>query len=313
MDWIELTVHTTSAGSDSVSAVLMDLGASGTMVEDRADIPDPDKPHGIWEIIDRKLLDSMPADVLVHAWYQPDEGFPSLLDNLRHRLSDLRSAFPAYGSLQLETGSTPDEDWAEVWKSFYKPIRAGKHLVIKPTWETFQPEPGDRIIEMDPGMAFGSGTHETTLMCLELLEKVIAGGEEVIDVGTGSGILAIGAALSGAGRVLAVDIDPDAVRVAGRNAVHNGVSGKVEVRQGDLLREVDAVCDICVANIIAAVICTFAGPLRKHIRPDGLFICSGIIADKEEDVRCALLNADYDILETLHRGEWVAFLSRRSS
>ena len=183
--------------------------------------------------------------------------------------------------------------------------------MIRPTWETFDPLPGDHVIEMDPGMAFGSGYHETTAMCLALLEKTVSGGWKVIDVGTGSGILAIGAAMLGAGEVLAIDIDPDAVRVAGENARANGVADRITVRQGNLLDHVDETCDICVANIIAQVICSFAAPLAAHIVPGGWFICSGIIAEREEDVRNALLNAGYLIREVCHRGEWVAFLAAR--
>ena len=312
MDWIELIVHTTTAGSDWVSDCLMELGASGTMIEDRADIPDPSKPHGIWEIIDPKLLESMPEDVLVHAWFPPDETFPGILQQLRDRLDVMRAEQPQYGALLADTRTVSESTWAEVWKKYYKPFYAGSHLVVKPTWEAFDPAPGDRIIEIDPGMAFGSGTHETTGMCIALLEETIRGGERVIDVGTGSGILAIAAALLGAGRVLAVDIDPDAVRVASENVVHNHVENVVAVQKGDLLKTTDETCQICVANIISDIIISFAAPLKAHIEPGGLFICSGIVRERTEEVRSALLEADYEILKTEHRGEWTAFLCRRN-
>ena len=312
MDWIELIVHTNTAGSDDVSSVLMEAGASGTMIEDRADIPDPTKPHGIWEIIDPKLLDSMPEDVLVHAWFEPDEGFPRLLEKIRGELSLLPAEEGIPGQPRVETRSVSDEAWKDVWKKYYKPFYAGKHLVIKPTWEDFTPQPDDKVIEIDPGMAFGSGTHETTSMCLSLLEETITGSESVIDVGTGSGILAIGAALFGAGEVLAVDIDPDAVRVAAENVKNNKVDGIVSVRQGNLLDHVDAVCDICVANIISDIIISFAAPLKEHIRPGGLFICSGIVSQRADEVRDALEKAPYEILRRVEKGEWTAFLCRRN-
>lgn len=312
MDWIELIVHTTSVGSDAVSELFTSLGATGTMVEDRADIPDPSKPNGIWEIIDPALLENMPEDVLVHAWLEPDDTFPKTLSSLREGLDALRLARPDYGTLLLDTQKIAGENWADSWKKFYKPFRAGKHIVIKPSWESFDAEPEDKIIEIDPGMAFGSGTHETTGMCMALLEENITGGETVIDVGTGSGILAIGAAMMGAGDVLAIDIDPDACRVAKENVAHNGVSETVRVQEGNLLDRVNESCDICVANIIADVILFFAAPLRSHIRPGGLFICSGIVAERGADVRAALLEAGYEILREEHKGEWVAFLSRRN-
>lgn len=313
MNWIELIVHTTTEGSDEVSSVLMEAGAAGTMIEDRADIPDPGSPHGIWEIVDPKLLDSMPEDVLVHAWFEPDEHFHRLLEEVRSALSLLSAGGDRYGSLRLETASVSDEQWKDVWKKYYKPFYVGKHLVVKPTWEAFSPGPEDKIIEIDPGMAFGSGTHETTSMCLSLLEEVIAGSESVIDVGTGSGILAIGAALFGAGSVLAIDIDPDAVRVAAENVKHNRVDRVVSVRQGNLLDHVDAVCDICVANIISDVIISFAAPLKAHIRPGGLFICSGIVSMRADEVRKALEDAGYEILRRVDKGEWTAFLSGRNA
>lgn len=311
MEWIELIVHTTTEGTDQVSELLMDAGASGTMIEDKADIPDPDKPHGIWEIFDPKLLDNMPEDVLVHAWFAADSSFPALLDTIRGSLSGLAAQHGDFGSLRLETRSVNDQAWTDVWKKYFKPFHAGTHLVIKPTWEPFEPAPDDLVIEIDPGMAFGSGTHETTGMCLSLLEEIISGGEEIIDVGTGSGILAIGAALLGAGHVLAIDIDPDAVKVAQENVQHNHVEETVSVRQGNLLDRVSAVCDICVANIISDVIISFAAPLMNHIRPGGLFICSGIVSSRGDEVAHALTDAGYEILRRETRGEWVAFLSRR--
>lgn len=312
MDWAEVIIHTTTGGADAVSGLLMEHGASGTMIEDRSDIPDPAKPHGIWELIDPALLESMPADVLVHAWFPPDAALSELLSSLRERLAALASDEPDFGTLELETRNVRDEDWAENWKKYYKPFRAGKHLLVKPTWESCEPLPGDRVIEIDPGMAFGSGTHETTAMCMELIEKTLRGGERVLDVGTGSGILAICAALCGAGSVLAIDIDPDAVKTAEENVSHNHLEKTVTVTHGDLLNGIEAECDICVANIIADVICAFAAPVKRHILPGGRFICSGIIRERENDVTAALNSAGYTILDIMRRGEWVAFLSSPS-
>ena len=312
MEWIELTIHTTTPGADLVSEALMQEGATGTMVEDRADIPDPAKPNGIWEIIDPKLIEAMPEDVLVHAWFEPDASFADKLQALRLRMTELKSsAAMDMGTLDIGTANVHDEDWSEVWKKFYKPFRAGHHLVVKPTWELYDAQPGDKVIEIDPGMAFGSGTHETTGMCMELLEDALKGGERVIDVGTGSGILAIGAALLGAREVTAIDIDPMAVKVARENIVHNGLQDKITALEGNLLDHLDVTCELCVANIIADVICMFAAPLNDHIVPGGLFICSGIIKEREQDVVDALTAADYTILDIRRKGEWVAMLSRR--
>ena len=311
MNWVEVIVHTTSAGTDYVSDLLMDCGATGTMIEDRSDIPDPSKPHGYWEIIDPALIDSMPEDVCVHAWFEPGEAFQFVFSSLTSSLEQARICHPDFGSLTADRRMVSDDTWTDVWKKYYKPFYAAEHLVIKPTWESFEPAPEDRIIEIDPGMAFGSGTHETTGMCISLLNESISGGERVIDVGTGSGILAIAAGIFGAGSVLAVDIDPDAVRVAQENVTHNHLDHIVSVHQGNLLDRVDQVCDLCVANIISDVIISFAAPLRQHIIPGGLFICSGIVRERASDVEYALRSAGYDILKTVYRGEWTAFVSRR--
>ena len=313
MDWLEITIHTTTAGADIVSEKLMAEGATGTMVEDRADIPDPTKPNGIWEIIDPKLIDSMPEDVLVHAWFTPDEQLADHLQALRGQMTEMKTLLPEFdlGTLQLDTVNVHDEDWSEVWKRFYKPFRAGRRLVVKPTWEAYTPQPEDLVIEIDPGMAFGSGTHETTGMCMELLEDVLKPGDRVMDVGTGSGILAIGAAMLGAENVLAVDIDPIAVKVATENIAHNGLQDRIQAVTGNLLEGIDGVCEVCVANIIADIICMFAEPLNAHIVPGGLFIASGIIKEREQDVLTALAAANYTVLEVRRKGELVAVLSRR--
>lgn len=315
MEWVEITVHTTTLGADMVSEALIQHGSTGTMVEDRADIPDPTKPNGIWEIIDPNLINTLPEDVQVHAWFEPDAAFAERMQALRMHLDELKRSVPEFdfGTLAIDTLNVKDEDWSEVWKQFYKPFRAGKSLVVKPTWEPYDKQEGDRIIEIDPGMAFGSGTHETTGMCLELLEEVVQGGERVIDVGTGSGILAIGAAMLGAKDVLAIDIDPMAVKVARENVEHNGLQDTITTLEGNLLEKVDAQCELCVANIIADVICMFAAPLNDHIVPGGLFICSGIIKEREQDVHDALIAADYTILKICRKGEWVAMLARRHS
>ena len=313
MKYVELIVHTTTAGSDWVSDCLMETGAAGTMIEDKADIPEPGKPHGIWEIIDPSLLENMPEDVLVHAWYEPGPALEGTLADLSARRGEMKTLRPDFGLLTMDTRTVSDEAWTEVWKQYYKPFYAADHLAIKPTWEPFTPAEGDKVIEIDPGMAFGSGTHETTGMCISLLQEAIRGGETVIDVGTGSGILAIAAALLGAGHVLAVDIDPDAVRVATENVAHNHVDRIVTVQEGDLLGSRDGTCDICVANIISDIIISFAAPLADHILPGGLFICSGIVRERTDEVRLALEAAGYEILKTCSRGEWTAFLSRRNA
>ena len=312
MEWMEVAVHTTTQGSDVVSMLLMQNGAAGTAIEDRNDVPDPNKPHGYWELIDQSLIDSMPEDVLVKAWLPVDQRLNDILSALKDHLAALPTLNPSVelGALTLNTNQVDEQDWAECWKKFYKPFKAGKTLVVKPTWEAYTPEAGDKIIEIDPGMAFGTGTHETTGLCLSLLETYVKPGMQVMDVGTGSGILAIGSALLDAGNVLAIDIDPVAVRVAKENVGQNRLDHKIVVMEGDLVKDVQETFDLCVANILADVIIFLSVPLKARIRKGGTFICSGIIKDREQDVLDALTPNGYTVIEKQYRGEWVAIVSR---
>jgi len=311
MEYIELTVATSTAGADAVSEALMDLGAAGTQIIDKNDLPDPDRPGRNWELMDRSLIDSAPKDVLVKAWFEENTAGP-VRDALLIRLSALRAedAEGMMGPLTLSESAIREEDWANNWKQYFKPFRVGERLVVKPSWESWDARPGDLIIRIDPGMAFGTGTHETTALCIALIEKYYQGGS-VLDVGTGSGILAIASALLGAKDVLGVDIDEDAVRVADENVRLNGMTDRVTVKKGDLLKGLDRRFDFAVANILAPVICMLAAPLKAHLNENGLFVCSGIIREARDDVYDALIRAGYDILEERTKGDWCAFAARR--
>ncbi len=308
--YVEVTVSTSTAASEAVSGILMDLGAAGTQILDRADLPDVDHPLHDWELMDQSVIDAMPEDVLVKAWY-PEEEAPVLREKLNARLSLLRERGGVDpGPLKVTLEKAENIDWAENWKKYYHAFRAGKRLVIKPTWETWEAREGDLVVEMDPGMAFGTGTHETTALCVEMIESHYRGGS-FLDVGTGSGILAICAGLLGAENVTAVDIDPDAVQTAVENVRHNGLEGKVTVLEGDLIKGLDASFDFAVANILAPIVCVLCGPLFAHLTPGALFVCSGILSEQEDTVRQALEKAGYRILEVRHKKDWVAFASLR--
>lgn len=304
-EYIEATISTTTAGSEIISDLLMRLGAAGTQILDRADLPDPNKPTANWELMDQSVIDAMPEDVQVKAWFDED-ALNRVMGSLQEQLSLLKTQNEGLGTLALSLQGVKEEDWAENWKQYYKPFRLGEHMVVKPTWESWDMQEGDLMIEIDPGMAFGTGTHETTAMCVGLIEKYYQGGA-LLDVGTGSGILAIAAARLGAKGIVAVDIDPDAVRVARENVAHNGLTGAIDVREGDLLQGLSQRFQFAVANILAPVICMLAAPLKAHLLPGGRFVCSGIIAEAEGDVNGALLAAGYQIDEIQHKGDWVAF------
>ena len=310
MDYVEITVSTSTLGADAVSDEMLRLGAAGTQIVDRADLPDPEKPVHNWELMDQSVIDSMPEDVQVKAWYQEDET-PSILEKLRAFLPTLRAECQFdLGTLEVTVQNVQDTDWNENWKKYYKPFRAGKHLVIKPSWETWEKQEGDLIIELDPGMAFGTGTHETTALCVELIEDYYKGGT-LLDVGTGSGILALCAAKLGADKITAVDIDPDAVRVARENAQRNGVADKIDVREGDLIQGLNESFDFAAANILAPIVKLLLPPMYKHTQPGGYFICSGILKEQEEDVCAAIAQAGYTLLEVRRRNDWVAMAARK--
>ena len=308
-------MHTTTEGSDIVSEALIRLGAAGTEIVDRADVPDPTKPGVYWELYDPGMLEGMPEDVLVKGWFEQNEHTHDVIRSVRQRLSELsrKDIGINMGALSLEMRSVADEDWSENWKKYYKPFRVGTRLLVKPTWEPYVPDEGDLIIELDPGMAFGTGTHETTNMCMRLLEKHLAEGMRVMDVGTGSGILAIAAAKLGAGEVLAIDIDPDAVKVAGENVALNKEQARVRVAAGDLVSGAAMPCDLAVANIVADAICRRAGPLTRHLTRGGLLVCSGIIREREPDVLDAARAAGYRVADRLEQGEWVALCLRNEA
>lgn len=312
-DWMQVKVLTTTAGADLVSEILLEAGSEGTMIEDRNDVFENQRPEGQWDIIDTAIADRIGEDVKVTGYYPIDENRNAVISSIASALGRLQALTPDVdlGKLEMQVQGFENEDWSESWKKSFRPIRLGEHIVICPGWLEYEKQPDDKVIEIDPGMAFGTGTHETTGMCAALIEKYVQPGQRVIDIGTGSGILAIVAAHMGAKEVLATDLDAVAVRVAAENAVLNGFGDKIDCRCGDLLDVVDVSGDVVIANIIADVILMLAKPVRERIVPNGVFICSGIAIDRREDVRRALLENDYEILDEPVKGEWAAFAARK--
>ena len=312
-NWMEIKVLTTTQAADLISEILLEAGSEGTMIEDRNDVAANQRPEGQWDIIDEAIAERIGDDVKVTGYFPIDEHLNDVIAQIQSELRRLRALELDFdlGKLEVITQGFENEDWAESWKKAFKPIRLGEHIVIRPGWAAFDPLPGDKVIEIDPGLAFGTGTHETTGMCTALVEKYVRPGQRVIDIGTGSGILAIAAAHMGADEVLATDLDPVAVRVAAENAGINGFGDRISCRCGDLLDVVDVSGDVVIANIIADVIIMLAKPVRARIADGGLFICSGIAVDRRDDVIRALNEADYEILDEPVKGEWAAFAARK--
>ena len=315
MDWIQLTVVTTTEGSELVSEALMEAGSAGTMIVDKNDVFANQRPEGMWDIIGEEIAEKMGEDVKVTGYYAMDMNARDCVAAARERIAELKRNEAEYGidfgSMECFMENVDEEDWAENWKKDFKPFRLGEHMVVKPGWEEVEVQPGDHIIEIDPGMAFGIGTHETTGMCVAMIEEHVKPGMSVIDIGTGTGILAIAAAHMGADPILATDLDHVAVRVAKENVEINGFADRIRVVEGDLLECVNETADVILTNIIADVLMFFAEPVRKHINKGGKFICSGISKEKRQGVIDVLNKAGYHILEIRDKGEWTAIVADR--
>lgn len=217
----------------------------------------------------------------------------------------LLAEIPAFTLTSME-----DQDWLEGWKQFFSPLEISPRLAVVPSWESFDPKPEQAVIILDPGMAFGTGTHGTTYTCLQALSSYLAQGMRVCDVGTGSGILAIAAVKLGAGTVTATDNDPLSIRVAHENAVHNGVGERIDFRVTDLLAGVEGPFDLLLANILAPVILALIPQLGVLLAPNALFISSGYITSQEAEIRAALIAAGHIILARYAREDWVTLVSQ---
>lgn len=303
MNWLEITVHVPCEGIDMVSNIFDEMGAGGVVIEDPALISKCIAAN-IWdhyefppEVLERQVP-------LVRAYLPEGPGLEDKLVTLQERLTEL----PLPEVPKVETNRVAEEDWATAWMAYYKPVEIGNRLAVKPSWEAYTPSDGRVVLELDPGMAFGCGNHPTTTMCMEYLERIIQGGETVADVGTGTGILAITSAKLGAGRVLAVDLDEVAVKVARENVRLNMVEDKVEVLHGNLLDKINRQVDAVIANIVASVIIFLAPDVLRILKPGGYFITSGIIRFRAEEVREKLAQNGFSILEMKEDGEWVSYL-----
>ncbi|WP_026476290.1 50S ribosomal protein L11 methyltransferase [Alkaliphilus transvaalensis] len=311
MKWIEVSIKTTTEAVEAVSNILYDAGVSGVAIEDPNDFFMLNQDDKAWDYVDEALLPPDFAEGAIVKAYLPAGA--DLIDKVE-LIKDAVALLPQYG-LDIGLGEVTtievnEEDWSNSWKQYYKPIKIGEKILIKPTWEDYQPEGDEIIIEMDPGMAFGTGTHETTMMCVMELEDRVAPNSIVYDIGCGSGILGIAAAKVGAKEVVAIDLDKLAVEVAQRNVVENHVDNVVDVRHGDLMEEISGKADVVVANIIADIIVRLAKDIKQFLKEDGVFISSGIILDKVTVVKNALEENGLEILKVKEMGEWAVIVSK---
>lgn len=302
-NWIEVNVAVTHEAVEAVSDVLISAGTKGVAIEDPQLINDL-RNSGTWELTD--IPEQMNTEVVtVSAYYPDDEELNGRLAFIDAGLTAIEERIGNYRFGNTRFRKLAEKDWANEWKQYFHTTHVGKHLVIKPSWEEYEAQPGEKIIKIDPGMAFGTGTHHTTNMCMENIERVLKPGMTVYDVGTGSGILAIAAALLGAKEIVAVDIDAVAVRVAQENIKDNGLSHVVDVRQGDLLAGTSGQADLILANIIADIILLFLQDVPKRLKDDGIFLASGIIEERVVDIEAKAKEVGLKVDNIDHRGGWV--------
>lgn len=307
MKWQQITVTTDRETVEAVSDLMQETVSGGTVIED---------PETVRAMIAANVWDAyeFPPEflklegVLVKAYLPVNDELSHRMAELKERLNDLNRRRPD-SIREVDFAVVEEEDWATSWKKYYKPLRIGRRIVIKPTWEEFSARPDDLVIELDPGMAFGTGTHPTTTMCLEVLERYIRGGELVYDVGTGSGILAVAAAKLDAGCVRAMDIDDVAVQAAVQNVAANDVSSLVTVFRNNLLEGVAEQADIIIANIVADVIIKVCPDAARLTRKGGLFITSGIIGNRAEEVADVLRGHGFRLQERKEEKDWVLFVA----
>ena len=316
MKWNKYTIETTTAAEDYMSAMLADLGIEGVEIEDNIPLSKEDQADMFIDF----LPELPPDDGVSHvSFYLEDDGEDrtELLKQVKEALEDLRKVVDV-GSGVITSDQTEDLDWINNWKTFFKPFRAADNIVIKPTWETYEKENEDDIlIEIDPGIAFGTGSHETTKLCIQALDKYVKKGDSVLDVGCGSGILSIAALKLGAAHATAIDIDEVAVKVAAENMEVNHIpASQYTLFDGDLITnsflkvKAGTGHDIVVANILADVIIPLTGVIRPHLKKGGLYITSGIINTKEEEVREALIANGFEILGVEYMKEWCCFIAK---
>jgi ribosomal protein L11 methyltransferase len=302
MRWQEIAITTTEEMEEAVVNLFYEVGAAGVVIEDpllinRYVLEDKwDAYEFPQEVFERE-------HIVVKGYLPVDERLPNLLEELNGFLVSLSEFFDNYYA-KINLCQLKEADWANAWKQYFKPQRVSERFVIVPSWEDYSSEKDDLIIELDPGMAFGTGSHPTTMMCIKALEKHLKPDIKVVDVGTGSGILAIAAAKLGAARVEAIDLDALAVRVAKLNVEANGLAEHIGVKQANLLEQTLGSCDLIIANIIADVIIEMAEAAFGHLGDGGLFIASGIIDSKQAKVIEHLQKLGFSLLETLEEREW---------
>lgn len=320
MDWTEVTIFTSTAGIEPVTALLEELEIYGYALEDAADFAEFLEDTEIyWDYVDEKLKEELSTQETKIKIYLPDsEDGEAQYRTLCERLAALKAqdGEDAWGRLVTETALTRQADWEWGWKQYFKPFPVGETFIIKPSWEECEPADGRRILEIDPASSFGTGSHDTTQLCIRALERTVKGGERLLDMGTGSGILAIAAAMLGAKAETAVDIDEHCLTCALENAEKNGVTiGRTlcgdALRNEKLAAEIGGGYDIICANIVADIIIGMTPMFWDKLNAGGTLICSGILNERADEVQAALQKQGFTLLDRSSSDDWSAFTAKK--
>lgn len=303
MDWTEIKIKVPTAATEQAAAIANMTVSHGIYIEDYSDLEQGALEIAHIDLIDEELVKSDRTHSIIHIYLSKEVNPTESTEYITERLKALDIPF------ELCKTDISEEEWENNWKQFFKCTEIGKRLCICPSWEQYNNVNGRVVLNIDPGAAFGTGTHATTSMCLEALEKLVTPDMTVLDIGSGSGILSIAAVLLGAKDVVGVDIDPVAVKVAKENAALNGVSDKAKYILGNLDEEITDTYDIVVANIVADAIIALSDSAKRRMNKNGYFLCSGIIDIRADEVEAALINRGYKIVEKIVNNNWVAFLA----
>ncbi len=305
MEWTEIKIKVPLSDTETAEAIANMVVPYGIYVEDYSELEKDALEIAHIDLIDEELVQKDRTVSIIHIYISNEE-------NPFESVQYLKERYNAVGiDCTVETDMVNDKDWADNWKKFFKVTEIGERLTIRPSWEEYDNKEGRVVLSIDPGAAFGTGTHATTKMCLELLEKYVKDGMNLLDIGSGSGILSIAAGLLGADEAIGVDIDPVAVKVAKENAEINNMSQRVTYIEGDLCDKISGKFDIVCANIVADVIISLTDYVDKFMHEDSLFICSGIIDIREDDVLKALSVNGFTVVDECECENWRAFAVRK--
>ncbi len=303
MEWTEIIISVPRENLETAEAIAHMIVPYGFYVEDYASLMEEVMEIAHIDLIDEELLSKDKTKALIHVYISPEENPAESVAFLRERLSE--EGIPS----ELDTTGCDEMDWRNNWKQYFFPIPVGEKLLIRPSWRD-EYDPGNRkVINIDPGMAFGTGNHETTRLCLKCLEKYVKESHKVLDVGCGSGILSIASVLLGADSAFGVDIDPTAVRTADENAEMNNVESKCEFVAGNLTDKVSGTYNIVVANIVADAIIMLSQDVKNFMTDESVYIMSGIIDSRKDDVFCAI-DKDFEVIETFEEAGWVCIAAK---